>query len=63
MIWENNLILNNLYKNFSDNLIEDKNNLFVNLIDWNIEKFFDFDYEHFEEDFEGEVEYNNKKLI
>lgn len=59
---KNDLILHNLYKNFSDNLIVDGNNLFVNLIDWNIEKFSDFDYEDYEKKFEGEVEYDNWKI-
>ncbi|MEA3500397.1 MAG: PD-(D/E)XK nuclease family protein, partial [Candidatus Marinimicrobia bacterium] len=59
---KNDLILHNLYKNFSDNLIEDGNNLFVNLIDWNIEKFSDLNYEDFETKFIDEVDFDNKKI-
>jgi len=59
---KNDLILHNLYKKFSDNLIEEGNNLFVNLIDWNVEKFSDFDYKDFETKFKDEVEFDNKKI-
>ena len=59
---KNDLLLNNSYKNFSDDLIEDGNNLFVNLINWNIEKFSKFDYKDFETEFKGEVEFDNRKI-
>ncbi len=59
---KNDLLLNNSYKNFSDDLIEDGNNLFVNLIDWNIEKFTEFDYEDFEKKFRREVEFDDRKI-
>ena len=59
---KNDLLLNNSYKNYSDDLIEDGNNLFVNLIDWNIEKFTEFNYENFEKKFIGEVEFDGRKI-
>jgi len=60
--FKDDLILQKTFKNFNNNFEENGNNLFVKLIDWNLETFNNYDYINFEKQFEETVNYEGKEL-